>query len=193
MISPLFQGHYHPIKITRFKPFGCQAYVLNHDSSKLQPTAKQMIMVGIEPGSNAYRLWDKSTRRIVISSDVRFNELSFPAVGHPLTPSNSQIIDVFPDVLATISAVNQNPSFTIDQPADTSTTAVFSTSIIDDHQEPSIPEEFPSQSLHHDKTIPFTPPDETPARRSSRVTGPPTRYGFIARETSSSDDDNPTY
>lgn len=104
-----FKGHIHPIKITRFKPFGCQAYVLDQQASKLQPTAKRMILVGIEPGSNAFRLWDKISHRIVVSADVRFDENHFPAVGHSHTPSTTQIDDSFPDILATMSVIDQTP------------------------------------------------------------------------------------
>lgn len=107
LITPCFQGHHHPIKISRFKPFGCQEYVLNQDSSKIQPTAKCMIMIGLEPGSNACRLWDKNTKRVVISADVRFDELHFPATSHPLTPTPTEITDHFSDILATMS-INAN-------------------------------------------------------------------------------------
>lgn len=89
IISPLLLGHHHPIKAKRFKPFGCQAYVLNHDASKIHPTAQRMIFVGLETGSNAYRLWDKKTQRIVISADVTFDEKSFPAANHFLTPTQT--------------------------------------------------------------------------------------------------------
>lgn len=114
LISPLFKGHYHPVKATCFKPFGCQAYVLNHNASKLQPTDQTMIMVGLEPGSNAYRLWDKGSQRIVISADIRFNELHFPATGHSLTPPSMQIVDNFPDMLATMS-ITENVKAEVDQ------------------------------------------------------------------------------
>lgn len=70
VISPSFQGHHHPIKSTRFKPFGFQAYVINQDASKLQPTASRMIMVGLEPGSDTYWLWDKNSQNVIVSSDV---------------------------------------------------------------------------------------------------------------------------
>lgn len=114
MITPLFNGHYHPIKPQRIKSFGCQAYDLKHDASKLDPTAKKMIFVGLEPGSNAYRLWDKSTRRIIVSADVKFDENSFPAAGHSLTPTNDQIIDLFPDMLANLPVNHIEPSTVIE-------------------------------------------------------------------------------
>lgn len=61
-----------------------------------------MVLVGLEPGSNTYRLWDKSTRRIIISSDVKFDEEQFPATGHISNPSSSQIEDNFSDIMATV-------------------------------------------------------------------------------------------
>lgn len=102
IMAPLLQGHHHPINATQFKTFSCQAYVLDHDASKIQPTAKKMILVGLELRSNAFQLWDKATKRIVVSADVRFDEQSYPATGHSLTPSYKQITVVFPDLLATI-------------------------------------------------------------------------------------------
>lgn len=45
---------------------------------KLSPKARSMIFVGYEPGSKGYRFWDKESRSIVLSRDVRFDENVFP-------------------------------------------------------------------------------------------------------------------
>ena len=37
-----------------------------------------MTLIGYEPGSKGYRLWNTSTRSIVLSRDVTFDERSFP-------------------------------------------------------------------------------------------------------------------
>lgn len=38
-----------------------------------------MIFVGYEQGSKGYKFWDASSRRIIVSRDVTFDEDSFPA------------------------------------------------------------------------------------------------------------------
>lgn len=125
IILSYFQGHFHPFKSHRFKPFKCQAYVLNQDASKLQRRAKQMVMVGFEPGSNAYCFWDKSSQKIVISSDVKFDETCFPATRHASTPTMLQINDIFPDLPATISINEytraQETHCPVDEPRDDDT------------------------------------------------------------------------
>jgi len=186
MITPFFKGHYHPIKPSRFKPFGCQGYVLDNDASKLHPTAKRMVLVGLEPGSNAYRLWDKTTRRIVISSDVKFDENSFPATNHALTPSRTQIVDVFPDIMATISSDSSHASRLDSESAISS----------DDGRDPT-PMDVEDRITDHQETNPDSLLEDVtsiiPTRRSTRITVPPERYGFIARETITDTCDNPTY
>ena len=46
---------------------------------KLDAKALPVILVGYEPNSKGYRLWDKNTCSIHLSRDVTFNESSFPA------------------------------------------------------------------------------------------------------------------
>ena len=57
-----------------------------------------MIFVGYESRSKAYRLWDPKSHRIVISSDVQFNEEEFPALPppKPVTPIPSSSRDTLP-------------------------------------------------------------------------------------------------
>ena len=37
-----------------------------------------MTFIGYEPGSKGYQFWDKDSRSVVISHDVKFNESKFP-------------------------------------------------------------------------------------------------------------------
>ena len=37
-----------------------------------------MNFIGYEPGSKGYQFWDKDSRSIVISHDVKFHESKFP-------------------------------------------------------------------------------------------------------------------
>ena len=71
--------------VSYFRIFGCKAFVYVHKDkrSKLEPKAKIMIFVGYEPGSKGYRFWDPSSRTIILSRDVQFDESSFPNRNQP--------------------------------------------------------------------------------------------------------------
>ena len=59
-----------------FKVFGCVAHVHIPDAKrkKLDPKSFQCVMLGVSDESKAYRLFDPTTKRIVISKDVIFEE-----------------------------------------------------------------------------------------------------------------------
>lgn len=61
LFSPHLKGHQHPLKPSRLQPFGCLAYLHDDSSAKLSPTARRVIFLGLDPGSNAHRLWDKQS------------------------------------------------------------------------------------------------------------------------------------
>ena len=67
--------------VSYFRVFGCKAYVHVPEGKrrKLDPRAIEMMFIGYEPGSKGYRLWNPTTRAIVLSRDVTFDERSFPA------------------------------------------------------------------------------------------------------------------
>ena len=46
---------------------------------KLDVKALLVILVGNEPNSKGYRLWDKNTHSVHLSKDVTFDKSSFPA------------------------------------------------------------------------------------------------------------------
>ena len=49
------------------------------DRKKLDPKAIEATFIGYEPGSKGYRLWDKRTRSVILSRDVKFDENHFPS------------------------------------------------------------------------------------------------------------------
>lgn len=62
--------------IGHIRVFGCVGYV-KHDKPhlrKLDDRSRAFVHLGTEPGTKAYRLLDPSTRRIIVSIDVVFNE-----------------------------------------------------------------------------------------------------------------------
>ena len=62
--------------VHHLRTFGCVAHVKNTGPhmKKLNDRSRSMIFVGYEPGSNAYRVYDLTTRRVHISCDVVFDE-----------------------------------------------------------------------------------------------------------------------
>ena len=70
----------HVPDVSYFRVFGSKAYVhtLEDKRKKLDPRSIEMMLVGYEPGSKGYRLWNSSTRSLVLSRDVTFDETSFP-------------------------------------------------------------------------------------------------------------------
>jgi Integrase core domain len=70
----------HVPDVLYFRVFGCKAYVHTPDDKrkKLDPRSIEMTLIGYEPGSKGYRLWNSITRSIVLSRDVTFDERSFP-------------------------------------------------------------------------------------------------------------------
>ena len=63
--------------------FGCRAWVHNKQGKKLDAKALPMTFVGYKPGSKAYCLWNPQTHKVIVSSDVTFDEQTFP---HRLVP-----------------------------------------------------------------------------------------------------------
>ena len=64
--------------VSYFQIFGCCAWKFNEESKKWDPKALPMVLIGYEPGSKAYRLWDPKSRKIVVSASVRFTETELP-------------------------------------------------------------------------------------------------------------------
>ena len=70
----------HIPDVSYFRVFGCKAYVHTtiDKRKKLDPRSVEMTLIGYEPGSKGYRLWNSNSRSIVLSRDVTFDERSFP-------------------------------------------------------------------------------------------------------------------
>ncbi|WZZ50841.1 hypothetical protein YC2023_050948 [Brassica napus] len=62
--------------IEHLRVFGCVGYVkiTKPHLKKLDDRSRALVHLGTEPGSKAYRLLDPSTRRIIVSRDVVFDE-----------------------------------------------------------------------------------------------------------------------
>lgn len=72
--------------ISYFKPFGekCYVYIPDVNRRKLDEKAVEAILVGYDEHSKAYRCYNKATKKVIVSRDVKFltqekqNELSVP-------------------------------------------------------------------------------------------------------------------
>lgn len=186
-------SHQHPFNPKRLKPFGCLAYMYNRDHGKLEPTARRMIFVGLEPGSNAYRLWDKKTRKIVVSSDVTFDEQDFPAKHPEHSPSHQTISSAFPDDLFTPDVL-RFPTVSPDTtPADPPSQSVGEVAPVEMSDDPPANPVMDTPLVEPSEEVEVVPPPVSVTRRSARVTAPPERYGFSAVSNDTNDGDNPTY
>ncbi|KXJ62562.1 hypothetical protein RP20_CCG018933 [Aedes albopictus] len=77
-LTPAESWYKEKPSLEKLRIFGCQAFawIPGQCRKKLDPKSQELLMVGYAP--NGYRLWNKSTRRIVIARDVKFNEKYFP-------------------------------------------------------------------------------------------------------------------
>ncbi|KAJ9542381.1 hypothetical protein OSB04_028887 [Centaurea solstitialis] len=62
--------------LRHLRVFGCKAYakVTKPHLKKLDDRSKELVYLGTEPRSKAYRLFDPITKRIIVSRDVKFKE-----------------------------------------------------------------------------------------------------------------------
>lgn len=81
----LMVGNMHPFNFSQLHPLRCLAFAhIQNRAAKLEPTFKQVIFLGLECGSNAARLWDKTTSCVSVSRDVKYIEDNYPGT----TPSS---------------------------------------------------------------------------------------------------------
>jgi hypothetical protein len=73
---------HHRFDYKQLKVIGCRAYtyIKKEHRDKLSPKAKDLVMVGYDAISKAYRLLDSGSKKIVVSQNVVCNEQLFPYV-----------------------------------------------------------------------------------------------------------------
>eukprot|EP00253_Pinus_taeda_P021482 PITA_21482 len=61
----------HPCDYSKLRVFGCDAYALvpKHQRTKLDLKSKRYVFVGYGDGTKGFRLWDPTTRKIIINRD----------------------------------------------------------------------------------------------------------------------------
>src|SRR5712671_19873 len=164
----------HTPDVSYFRVFGCKAYVHVHkdDWKKLDPKAIEAIFIGYEPGSKGYRLWDKHTRSVKLSRDVKFDKDQFPSRKSAETRSSD----------ANTSKESHNPIPLILVPVDTSTTlpACAQTPTQSDNDEDNVEDlldQIPSPNIERPNTPPATSTTipVTPRREHPKPRSPPLR------------------
>ena len=75
-MTPYQAWHGRKPNVQHLRTFGCVAHVkrIGPGMNKLSDRSSQMIFIGYEQGSKAYRLYDPSKRKLVVSRDVVFEE-----------------------------------------------------------------------------------------------------------------------
>jgi transposase InsO family protein len=163
--------------ITHLRVFGCQAWVHTPKSKrkKWDATSKQMVLIGYEPGSKAYRLWNPTTKTIHVSASVRFNESVFPnRPAKPLPPASKPIPPVDDSVVIPNPLDEDTPHFIagpsskpVEQPPSPPSPPSPSSS------EKTSPSSTPPQSRSPSPTAPSTEPTTPPRDSSSALSTPP--------------------
>ena len=176
--------------LSYIRTFGCRAWVYNDKGKKWDPKSIPMIFVGYEPGANAYRLWNPTTRSIVISANVHFSEREFPnkpvvAPARPLNPppipvaSSSKVKSTPTEVEIPLSFFDEEVKprpIPLPPPPTQSGSSVPVTQLPPPISIPSDPpdENLPPLPSSNDPTRPNTPepePPEPPAPDSKRRSG----------------------
>ncbi|KAG6384430.1 hypothetical protein SASPL_155755 [Salvia splendens] len=75
--------YHHKPNVSLFRVFGsiCYVHVLKSNRTKLDPKAKQCIFVGYDTHRKGWRCMDLETKKVVVSRDVVFDEISSDHIG----------------------------------------------------------------------------------------------------------------
>lgn len=68
----------HEVDYSTLRVFGCPGYahIPSDERTKNDPKTRRCIFLGYGKGVKGFKLWDPSTRKLVVSRDVRFDETS---------------------------------------------------------------------------------------------------------------------
>ena len=82
----------HPPDLSSLHVFGCLAYQhITQPRHKFDPTSERLVFMGYEGSTKGYKLWNPRTHKFIVSTDVTFEETTFPLrtqSPHPPQPSS---------------------------------------------------------------------------------------------------------
>lgn len=171
-------GGGHLADVSFLRVIGCAAYahVHNDERRKLDPKVIPKVLVGYEPNAKAYRLYDSSTRLVMISRDVTSIESVFPLCHQQTRDCTSHADEQMEDFWFPKDDVE---SVISDEQPSTSSTSLNT----------------PDDNANTLSTSSPTPVN--PAPRPSRTVKPVERLGnlrtYAAVASGKHDQDNPTY
>ena len=122
-----------------------------------------MTFIGYEPGSKGYQFWDKDSRSVIISCDVKFDESKFPY------RKDLDYKNPFADEKRQSISVKNWRKTTVESDTDTEEGLVIpSTSDSDDDHRPSHPAPVPQPGA------PPVPPKNSPGSKQLKMRKPST-------------------
>lgn len=192
--------HMHPFDFNRLQPFGCLPLThIQEHTLKLSPTAQQLIFVGLEPGARAARLWDKQTKRILVTGDVKYHTNVFPAQDQSKSPTPNTTLSVpvyFDDNFLQHDVLHTSPVSSGAQD-NTPPSSINRPTLIFNQPDPPPPSDIPPAPEENlpDPASTTTAANPAPSdlpRRSSRQAPAPKHYGFKTALTAH-DHDHPSY
>ena len=152
--------------ISHLRIFGCSAYVTINKKKrrKLDPKSREMTFIDYEPGSKGYQFWDKDSRSVVISHDVKFDESKFPY------RKDLDYKNPFADKKRRSISIKNRGKTTDESDTDTEVGLVIpSTSDSDDDHRPLHPTPAPQPGAP-----PQVPPKNSPGSKQSKLRKPST-------------------
>lgn len=91
MCSPFEKLHHKPPNLEHLRIFGCACYPLMtpYRANKLQPKTERCVFLGIAAGYKGFICYNLSTRKVLVSRHVFFDESLFPYTGLVVSSSTS--------------------------------------------------------------------------------------------------------
>lgn len=141
-------------KLDHLQVFGCTAYRLipkKFRGSKFSPTSQRCLLLGYQERMNKYRLYDLSSKRVIYSHDVLFDESNFPFISPVVSPSINR------DLLTEDS----EPDECLSEPGPATTTVVPDISVSPVSDESLDPITVPEIVVPSTSDLPSSPPSES--------------------------------